>query len=410
MSRISKVTAREILDSRDTPTLEVTVILEDATKGTFCVPSGLSTGKYEAKELRDGDKDRYDGKGVLKACKNVEEIISPMLKGKDPQDQQELDSLMIEKDNTQDKSNLGANAILGVSGAIAKAFAKSSKTSLFEYISTLSQNKSLTIPYIMFNILNGGKHADFNVDFQEFMVIPKDKSFSNNMECAFEIYQNLKDLLEENNMSTLIGDEGGFAPKLSSNEEAMELISKATKKVKPSFDVAYGIDAAANSFKQESSFKVEGKNMTWEELSQIYIGLNLKYDLETLEDPFGEDDWESWQFLMEKIGDKMKIVGDDLIVTNPKRLDMAIEKGACNAVIIKPNQIGTVTESIEVIKKAKASGFKIVVSHRSGETNDDFIADFAVGVGADYAKLGAPARGERIAKYNRLLKIEQELA
>lgn len=410
-SKIKKIFAREILDSRGNPTLEVEL---ETNLGKFLasVPSGASKGKYEAVELRDGGK-RYGGKGVLKAVKNVNEIIGPKLKGKDPTKQKEIDQILIELGGTKNKSKLGANAICGVSMAVCRAGAASKNLSLFEYIFTLLKNK-IFLPRPAFNIINGGAHAGNDLDFQEFMICPKAKKFSENLKIASEIYQVLKELISKKygKLATNLGDEGGFAPPIKFPEEAIELILKAAKKLNYEKKISIFLDVAASQFFDGKKYKTKFGKFSGEKLAEYYLKLIKNYPIKGIEDPFSQDDFKSWQsftWSFKLQTSNIIIIGDDLLATNPERIKMAKEKGLCNGAIIKINQIGTVTEAIESAKLAQSFGWKIMVSHRSGETTDDFIADFAVGIGADFIKSGAPARGERVAKYNRLLKIEEIL-
>ena len=411
MAKIKKIISREILDSRGDPAIEATVILEDDSFGVFSTPSGLSTGKHEAVELRDNDPARYSGKGVLKALEKIYSVISPLILGKDAADQRAVDNLIIAADKTKDKSNLGANTTLSISGAVAKAQAQSRKIELWQYLNEISQIKlgRFAIPTPMFNILNGGLHGSGNVDFQEFLLVPKKSAaYSDNLRAGAEIYYHLKQTIAAHSGIVLVGDEGGYSPTLYSNVDALKLIAEA-------IDAAHyqlGLDVAATELKKEGSYKIKDRPipLSAKEFVDFFSSLNSEYHLLSIEDPLAEDDWGDWKKLTEKIGKETIIVGDDLVTTNLERLKKAKEEKACNGVIIKPNQAGTISETIDVVKYAKEADFKIVVSHRSGETNDDFIADFAVAIGADYAKLGAPARGERVAKYNRLLEIEHELS
>lgn len=417
MSKIKKIIAREILDSRGNPTIEAIVALEDQSVGTFSTPSGISISKSEAIEARDNDPKRYQGMGVLKALEKIAKIAAPALIGRESDNLKNIDNLIKELDGTPNKSNLGANSTLAISGAIAKAGAVSAKMPLYQYISQLAGQKQnqFSIPTPMFNILNGGKHASFNLDFQEFMIVPpKANSYSKNLTTATECYHALAETLKAHSATTLVGDEGGFAPLLYSNMDALKIIEEAVTKAgyKVGLDIFFSLDIAASHIVQGGTFRLKDKPvpLTTNDLVDFYIAINEQYHLLSIEDPLPEDDWDGWRVLTEKLGGEMLIVGDDLISTNPERLERAISEKTCNSIVVKPNQIGTVTEALEVVKIAKAANLKIVVSHRSGETNDDFIADFAVGIGADYAKFGAPARGERVAKYNRLLEIEHELS
>jgi len=418
MANIKKIVAREILDSRGYPTVEAIIELEDGAVGAFAAPSGISVGKHEAVELRDGDVKRYAGKGVLKALINIHSKISPMLIGKNAADQASIDKLMINADGTDNKGKLGANTILAVSGAVTKAEANSQKISLYKYISKLL-NKVEILPYIiptpMFNILNGGKHGGGNIDFQEFLIVPpKSSSYSNSLKMSTEIYYALKETIEAHSGIPLLGDEGGYAPTLFSNADAFKILEEAVLRAnyKVGIDIFFSIDVAASYFMHDHSYKIKDRAVVLSaaEFIDYYASLNEQYHLLSIEDGLHEDDWDSWQKLTERVGRETLVVGDDLITTNLERLKKAIAKKACNAVIIKPNQVGTITETLEVVREAKKRNFKTVISHRSGETNDDFIADFAVAVSGDYLKFGAPARGERVAKYNRLLEIEHELS
>jgi len=421
MSKIKNVFAREILDSRGNPTIEVDIELEDGTMATAAVPSGASTGKYEALELRDGDEKRYQGRGVLKAVANVNEKISAVVIGMDSDDQDKIDKAMIELDGTENKSNLGANAILGVSLACARSAALSKKIELYNHINNLAEKIGikkdvLSIPTPMFNVINGGKHSDSGLAIQEYKIIPKGiNKFSEQLRAGSEIFHNLKSILSAKELSVGVGDEGGFAPHLGSNREPLELMKEAIEKTGYRFgeEVSIGIDAAASSFydseTQSYLFQPEQNKISRETLINIYKEWIDKFSVISIEDGLNEDDWEGWKIMNEKMGDKTILIGDDLLVTDVKRLQKAIEEKACNAVLIKVNQIGTLTETLECIKLAKENSMKVIVSHRSGETTDDFIADLAVGVGAEYLKAGSLSRGERIAKYNRLLRIEEKI-
>lgn len=418
MSKITKIEAREILDSRGNPTVETTVILEDGATGTSSVPSGASLGKYEAVELRDGDASRFGGMGVLKAVANVNQTIAPKLIGFDPAKQEEIDKLMINLDGTKDKSKLGANSTLSVSLAVACAAANSGKTPLYQYLNKLFGGELPTslskMPTPTFNIINGGKHGAGNLDFQEFHVVPATtKPYREALRIGEEIYQALKQVLIYRNAIHSVGDEGGFAPNLFTNLDALEAILEAIKTTPYIFgrDVFLGLDVAAAHFKKGNGYQIKDRPIPLKpaEFIEYLQDLNNQYRLLILEDPLEEDDWEGWQSLTAALGVGTLVVGDDLLATNLERVKQAINQKACTAILVKPNQVGTLTETLEVIKVARQRGLKIIVSHRSGETNDTFIADLAVGVGAEYVKFGAPARGERIAKYNRLLQIETEL-
>ena len=412
MALISAVYAREILDSRGNPTVEVEVWLDDGSMGRAAVPSGASTGAYEAVELRDGDKARYMGKGVSKAVDNVNDIIAEAVIGLDPIRQVEIDNMLIRLDGTPNKGNLGANAILGVSMAVAKAAAASVDVPLYMYLGGVNA-KELPVP--MMNILNGGAHADNNVDIQEFMAMPVGApSFSEALRMNTEIYHNLKAVLKERGLSTAIGDEGGFAPNLSSNEEAIEVIVAAIKKAgyKPGEDVAIALDIAASEIYKNGKYNLAGEGVvkTSAQMVEYYAALCEKYPIVSIEDGLDEDDWKGWALLTKKLGDKVQLVGDDLFVTNSERLSRGINEGVANSILIKVNQIGTLTETFTTIEMAKRAGYTCVISHRSGETEDTTLADIAVAVNAGQIKTGAPARTDRVAKYNQLLRIEEDLA
>ncbi|AEF93033.1 Enolase [Desulfotomaculum nigrificans CO-1-SRB] len=411
MTIISDVFAREILDSRGNPTLEAEVWLEDGTVGRAAVPSGASTGAYEAVELRDGDKGRYLGKGVIKAVDNVNKLIGPELIGMDVTDQIGIDRLMIELDGTPNKGKLGANAILGVSLAVAKAAANYCGLPLYQYIGGINA-KELPVP--MMNILNGGAHADNNVDIQEFMILPAGAhSFSEGLRMGAEIFHNLKAVLKGRGLNTAVGDEGGFAPNLKSNEEALAVIIEAIEKAgyKPGQDVFLGLDVAATELYKDGKYILEGEGVTYtsDEMIDFYQRLVDKYPVITIEDGLSEDDWEGWAKLTRVLGKKIQLVGDDLFVTNTERLAKGIKSGVANSILIKVNQIGTLTETLDAIEMAKRAGYTAVVSHRSGETDDTTIADLAVATNAGQIKTGAPSRTDRVAKYNQLLRIEEEL-
>ena len=414
MITIKKITAREILDSRSDPTIETEVILSDSSRGTSSIPSGVSTGAYEAHDLRDKDPSRYNGKGVLKAIENVNKTITAALIGSDSSNQIEIDKKLIELDKTENKENLGANAILSVSIAALKAAAVSQKTSLFSHINKVfGFGKIKRIPIPLFNLIEGGKHAVGNLDFQEFQIVPSEsKTFKESLRMGSEVYQSLKRLLIETKNTYGLGDEGGYTPELFLNSEALDFLAQAIVKANYTFghDAFLGLDVAATSFLKNGRYVIKDRTspMDADDLVDYYIELNKKYPLFFLEDGFGEDDWSGWQRITKDLP-KTIIVGDDLLVTNKHRIAEAIKKKACNAIIIKPNQIGTVSETAYVVMLAKDANWKIVFSHRGGETNDSFIADFAVGANADMVKFGAPARGERVAKYNRLLAIESLL-
>ena len=413
MAVIEEVYAREVLDSRGNPTVEVEVWLDDNTMGRAIVPSGASTGVHEAVELRDGDKKRYLGKGVTKAVDNVNNIIAPQIIGLDAEDQPGLDSLLIELDGTENKGNLGANAILGVSMAVARAAAESCGLPLFQYLGGINA-KVLPVP--MMNIMNGGQHADNTLDIQEFMILPVGaKSFKEALRMGAETFHSLKALLKNKKLSTAVGDEGGFAPSLSTNEEALSLIVEAINKAgyKPGKDIYLGVDVAASEFydAEEALYKMEGegRNMTSDEMVDFYKDLCDRYPILTIEDGMAEDDWAGWKKLTKALGKKVQLVGDDLFVTNTKRLEEGIKKGVANSILIKVNQIGTLTETFDAIEMAKRAGYTAVVSHRSGETEDTTIADIVVGVNAGQIKTGSLSRTDRIAKYNQLLRLEDIL-
>lgn len=412
MAAITDVYAREILDSRGNPTVEVEVYLEDGTIATAAVPSGASTGMFEAVELRDGDKSRYQGKGVLKAVENVNDIIGPAIIGYDATEQVAIDKLMIELDGTPNKGKLGANAILGVSMAVARAAAQSLDLPLFQYLGGTNA-KELPVP--MMNIMNGGAHADNNVDIQEFMIMPVGAdSFATALRMCAEIYHTLKNVLKKKGLATGVGDEGGFAPNLGSNEEALQVIVEAVKEAgyEPGKDIKLAIDAASSEFYKDGKYILagEGKEKTAAEMVEFYAALVEKYPIISIEDGLAEEDWEGWKLLTDKLGKKVQLVGDDLFVTNTERLSKGIKNDTANAILIKVNQIGTLTETFDAIEMAKRAGYTAVVSHRSGETEDTTIADIAVAVNAGQIKTGAPARSERVAKYNQLLRIEDLLA
>ena len=408
MSLILDIVAREILDSRGNPTIEVDCITESGAFGKAQVPSGASTGKHEALELRDGE-DRYNGKGVLKAVQNVNDIIAPEITGEDVLDQANIDRILIELDGTENKSNLGANAILGVSLAVAKAGADFLGLPLYRYIGGTGAR---VLPVPMCNIINGGEHADNNLDIQEFMIVPKGApSFREALRYASEIFHTLKNILKENGYSTGVGDEGGFAPTLPRNEEAIKLIIQAIEKAgyRPGEDVYLAIDSAASSFYKDGKYHFDGKVVSSEELIGIYKEWVDKYPLFSIEDGLAEDDWEGWVIMNRELGDKIQIVGDDIFVTNIKRIKKGIEKNIANAVLIKLNQIGTLTETIDAINLTHRTGWRTIVSHRSGETADTTIAHLAVAMNTGQIKTGSLSRSERIEKYNELLRIEEEL-
>lgn len=411
MSVIELVYAREVLDSRGNPTVEVEVALESGAVGRAIVPSGASTGAFEAVELRDGDKGRYIGKGVEKAVANVNEIIAPELEGMDAFDQPAIDALMIELDGTHNKGKLGANAILGVSMAVARAAAEELGLPLFQYIGGVNAKQ---LPVSMMNILNGGEHADNSVDVQEFMILPVGaKSFREGLRMGAEVFHSLKKVLSERGLACGVGDEGGFAPNLGSNREALELIVEAIEKAgyKPGDDVRLGLDVAATEMYDKETklydLKHEGKKLTAEQMVDLYEEWVNNFPIVTIEDGLDEEDWDGWKVLTDRLGKKVQLVGDDLFVTNTERLERGIEAGVANSILIKVNQIGTITETLDAIEMAKRAGYTAVISHRSGETEDTTIADLAVAVNAGQIKTGAPSRTDRVAKYNQLLRIEE---
>jgi enolase len=416
MAKIKQITANEILNAKGHPTIETIVILTDGAVGIASCPSGTSVGKYEAIEIRDKDEKRFQGLGVRNAIMNIEEIIAPGLLGMDATKQQDIDKKMISLDGTVNKGRLGANAILSVSMAVAKAAAKSSILPLFLYLREFikKENVPLKIPIPAFNVINGGKHAEGTIDFQEFLVIPaSSKKFDESIIIGTNVYAALKKSLETNNLSTLVGDEGGFSPKVETNQDALLMLKQVIEGInlRLGFDVFLGLDAAAGNFFTNQQYHIRDKSISLssKDLVSFYKTLNNDYHLLYLEDGLAEDDWDGWRQLYAEMSQQTLIVGDDLIATNPYRLQMALDKKTITGIIIKPNQIGTVIEALAVVEMARQANLKIIVSHRSGETNDDFIADFAVAVSADYVKFGAPARGERVAKYNRLLQIERQI-
>lgn len=409
--RIRRIKAREILDSRGNPTIEVDVELESGVVGRAAVPSGASRGKHEALEVRDGDKRRFGGLGVLQAVTNVNEIIGPALTGMSALDQEAVDGRMLELDGTVNKSKLGANAILGVSLAIAHAAANYSKMPLYRY---LGGEEACLLPVPLMNILNGGKHAPDSVDFQEFMIVPAGaESFAEALRMGVEVYQALKRLLKEKGQRIAVGDEGGFAPQLPTNREAVEVVSAAIEAAgyRPGEDCFLALDPAASEFYQEGCYRLRKENLslTSSEMVDYYVQLATEYPLISIEDGLAEDDWEGWKLLNRRLGRKLQLVGDDLYVTNPERISRGISERASNSVLIKPNQIGTLTETHRAIALAREAGWTTVVSHRSGETEDTSLSDLAVGFGTGQIKSGAPCRSERVAKYNRLLRIAEEL-
>lgn len=412
MTKIKEVNAREILDSRGNPTVEVDVILASGTMGRAAVPSGASTGEHEAIELRDNDKYRYLGKGVLKAVENVKKIIGPKLIGMEPFNQKEIDDFMIKLDGTENKSRLGANAILGVSLAVCKAAAAEKKMPLYKYI---GGNGANTLPIPMMNIVNGGAHADNNVDLQEFMIMPfGTDSFREALRMGAEVFHNLKSILKKKGLATSVGDEGGFAPNLKSNEEAIEIILEAINKAgyKAGKDIYIALDPAASSFYENGKYILEAETKnenSTTDMINFYEKWVSKYPIVSIEDGLAEDDWGGWLELTKRLGEKIQLVGDDLFVTNTKRLRKGIDSKVANSILIKVNQIGTLTETLAAIKMAKEAGYTAVISHRSGETEDTTIAHLAVATGTGQIKTGSVSRTDRIAKYNELLRIEEEL-
>ena len=407
---ITRVQAREILDSRGNPTVEVDVYLSDESFGRAAVPSGASTGEHEAVELRDGDQNRFLGKGALNAVRNVNQQIAPIVKGYNALDQKTLDKCMVDLDGTPNKSNLGANAILGVSMAVSRAVAASQNLPLYRHLNS----DACLLPVPMLNIINGGSHADNNVDIQEFMIFPIGAdSFSHALRMGAEIFHYLKKVLSSKGLNTSVGDEGGFAPNLSSNEEAIEIILEAVEKADYSIgkDIFLALDAAASEFYIDGAYRLESEDrtLTSDEMVEYFEGLTKKYPIISIEDGLAENDWEGWKVFNGKLGSKIQIVGDDLTVTNIPRLQRAIDEQSMNAILIKLNQIGTVTETVEAVELARETGFGVVISHRSGETEDTFIADFAVAMGMGQIKTGSASRTDRICKYNQLLRIEEEL-
>ena len=409
MSLIVSVYGREILDSRGNPTVEVDVLLEDGSFGQAAVPSGASTGAFEAAERRDGDKDRYLGKGVTGAVGAVNDVIAAALEGQDATEQRIIDQILLDLDGTENKNSLGANAILGVSLAVAKAAADASDLPLYKYLG--GPNAHL-LPVPMMNILNGGSHADSNVDIQEFMIAPIGAAtFSEALRAGVEVYHSLKALLKEQGLATGLGDEGGFAPNLTSNRAALDLITEAIKRANyiPGKDIALALDVAASEFYADGVYTFEGESKTPEQMSAYYGELVDAYPLVSIEDPLDEDDWAGWKTLTEQIGDKVQLVGDDLFVTNPDRLAKGIAADTANSLLVKVNQIGSLTETLDAVALAQRSRYTTMISHRSGETEDTTIADIAVATNSGQIKTGAPARSERVAKYNQLLRIEEEL-
>jgi len=409
MALIDAIHAREILDSRGNPTVEVEVLLSDGQIGRAAVPSGASTGEHEAVELRDGDKGRYLGKGVQKAVDAVIDQIAPALTGFDATDQRSIDQAMIDLDGTANKGKLGANAILGVSLAVANAAAASADLPLYKY---LGGPNAHVLPVPLMNILNGGSHADSDVDIQEFMIVPIGaETFSEGLRWGVEVYHNLKSVLQAKGLSTGLGDEGGFAPNLPSNRAALDLIQEAIKNAGyiPGKDIALALDVASSEFYKDGAYQFEGKALSATEMSAYYAELVADYPLVSIEDPLDENDWEGWKTLTDTIGDKVQLVGDDLFVTNPAILQRGIDTKTANSLLVKVNQIGSLTETLDAVSLAQRAGYTTITSHRSGETEDTTIADISVATNAGQIKTGAPARSERVAKYNQLLRIEEEL-
>ncbi|MFG6445171.1 phosphopyruvate hydratase [Microbacterium sp. P06] len=409
MALIEAVNAREILDSRGNPTVEVEVLLDDGIVQRAAVPSGASTGAFEAYELRDGDKSRYSGKGVLKAVAAVVDELGPALEGVDASEQRIVDEILIETDGTENKSRSGANAILGVSLAVAKAAADSADLPLFRY---LGGPNAHVLPVPLFNVINGGSHADNGIDFQEFFLAPIGaETFSESLRWGTEVYHVLKGELKAAGFATGLGDEGGFAPDLPSNREGLDFLMRAIEKAgyTPGSDIAVGLDVAATEFFSDGVYTVEGKAWSAETLNDYYADLVANYPIVTIEDGLAEDDWDAWKVQTDLLGSKVQLVGDDLFVTNPERLQRGIDLGVANALLVKVNQIGTLSETLDAVSVATQNGYRSMLSHRSGETEDTFIADLAVAVNCGQIKTGAPARSERVAKYNQLLRIEEEL-
>jgi enolase len=403
--KITNITGREVLDSRGNPTIEVEVVLENGVKESAIVPSGASTGEREALELRDGDS-RYNGKGVLKAVDNVNNIIKKSLIGINVFEQQKIDDIMLKLDGTVNKNRLGANAILAVSLACLRAAAKSKEKELYQYV-----GNEYVLPIPMMNILNGGVHADNNLDFQEFMIVPLKDTFKESLRIATEVFHTLKNILKEKKLSTGVGDEGGFAPNLKNNKEGLDFIVEAIKSAGyiPGKDIAIALDIAASEFYKEGMYYLEGKTLSTKMLIKYYVELIEKYPIVSIEDPFDQNDWNGFSKFTELVGNKIQVVGDDLFVTNKKYLQEGIDKKAGNAILIKLNQVGTVTETLQTIELARKNGYRTIISHRSGETEDTSIADLAVGLALCQIKTGSLSRSERIAKYNRLLRIEEQL-
>lgn len=414
MAVIKTIIAREILDSRGNPTIEAKITLDNRFQAIASVPSGASLGKYEAMELRDGDSNRYRGMGVSKAVANINQVIAPKLIGQNPTNLSAIDKILIQTDGTENKSKLGANAILAASQVVCKVGAATSGLPVYKFVSQIfGLSGELKIPAPIFNLINGGKHGAGNLDFQEFHLIPSNRlTYSQALEMGEEVYQAVKQVLIRHKAIHSVGDEGGFAPNLFTNQDALQIIIEGTQEAgcEMGVDVFLGLDVAASHFFEGGKYKIRDRTVPMDtaEFAEYFIDLNSQFSLLLLEDPFHEDDWEGWKRIKNSLT-KTVVVGDDLLATNPKRIAKAIAQKACSGALIKPNQIGTISETMEVVKLARQAGLRVVVSHRSGETNDDFIADFSVGIGADYVKFGAPARGERVAKYNRLLGIEMEV-
>jgi len=412
--KITAIHGREILDSRGNPTVEAEVLLEDGSRGRAAVPSGASMGKHEALELRDGGT-RFGGKGVRRAIENIHKIIAPALIGLSALQQDAIDGKLIELDGTENKSKLGANAILAVSLAVAKAAARSLKIPLFKHIYQLFtcklvnlQTCELLIPVPLLNVLNGGLHADNNLDIQEFMLVPVGaRSFADAMRMGAEVFQTLKAMLKERQLSVAVGDEGGFAPKLKNHREALMLLKEAIERSGAGKEIALALDPAASTFYEDGVYIFEGRKLKSDDLIALYERWVNEFSIVSIEDGLAEEDWEGWQKLTERLGRKVQLIGDDIFVTNPTRLERGIKQGVANAILIKPNQIGTLSETLDVMAKAQRTGYKAIVSHRSGETEDTFIADLAVGSGCGQIKAGSVSRGERTAKYNRLLRLEE---
>jgi enolase len=409
MPVIDEIRAREILDSRGNPTVEVEVLLADGSSGIASVPSGASTGSHEALELRDGDADRYAGRGVLQAVRNVEDVISPELEGEDAIDQREIDRLLVELDGTEDKSKLGANALLGVSLAVAKAASRALGLPLYRY---LGGPQGHVLPVPMLNVINGGAHADNGLDLQEFMLVPVGAvSFGEGLRWGAEVFHALHGILKDRSLASGVGDEGGFAPAISSADQALDLLVEAigAAGLEPGAEISLAMDAAASEFFGDDGYRLEGRVRTSADMIEFYGTLVDRYPVVSIEDPLSEDDWDGWVAITEALDERVQIVGDDLFVTNPERLERGIDEGAANAILVKVNQIGTLSETLDVVRMAKEASYGVVISHRSGETEDTIIADLAVATNAGQIKSGAPSRGERTAKYNQLLRIEEDL-